>query len=159
MIEDNRVPARRNALVGAALSGGFVLVAVALEVVGGLGANSPAPAWAERVVPLAWRQPARDPLACLGEGQGRTRENSPDDRQGRGNAGRAGWFPAGRRRHGTGDRHEERLVDRQSGQPSRSRIRWVVVGVVAGAQDSPPPHGAGELTQSSGLAGARAPSS
>lgn len=59
MIEDNRVLARRNALVGAALSGGFVLVAVAFEVVGGLGANSPAPAWAERVVPLAWPQPAR----------------------------------------------------------------------------------------------------
>lgn len=47
----------------------------------------------------------------------------------------------------------------RAAQPSRSRIRWVVVGVVAGAQDSPPPHGAGELTQSSGLAGVRAPSS
>lgn len=43
----------------AVLAGGFVLLAVALEVVGGLGANSPVPAWAERVVPLAWPQPAR----------------------------------------------------------------------------------------------------
>lgn len=38
---------------------GFVLLAVAGEVLGGLGANSPAPAWAEIVVPLAWPRPLR----------------------------------------------------------------------------------------------------
>lgn len=55
-----RDDARRDgALIGAFLAGGFVLLAVALEVVGGLGANSPVPAWADRVVPLAWPQPVR----------------------------------------------------------------------------------------------------
>lgn len=56
-VQDNRP--RSGALMGAALAGGFVLLAVALEVVGGLGANSPVPAWADRVVPLAWPQPVR----------------------------------------------------------------------------------------------------
>lgn len=37
----------------------FVVVAVALEVAGGAGANSPAPAWAEVVFPIAWPQPVR----------------------------------------------------------------------------------------------------
>lgn len=46
-------------LAGALLAGGFVLFAVALEVVSGLNANSRVPAWADRVVPLAWSQPAR----------------------------------------------------------------------------------------------------
>ncbi len=46
-------------LAGALLAGGFVLFAVALEVVSGLNANSPVPAWAEQVAPLAWPQPAR----------------------------------------------------------------------------------------------------
>jgi hypothetical protein len=32
---------------------------VALEVVSGLNANSPVPAWAEQATPLAWPQPAR----------------------------------------------------------------------------------------------------
>jgi hypothetical protein len=41
------------------VAGGFVLFAVALEVVSGLNANSPVPAWAEKVAPLAWPQPAR----------------------------------------------------------------------------------------------------
>lgn len=34
-------------------------VAVVLEVVGGAGANSPAPAWADRLVPLTWPTGAR----------------------------------------------------------------------------------------------------
>lgn len=37
----------RKALLGALAAAGFVVVAFVLEVVGGLGANSPAPAWAE----------------------------------------------------------------------------------------------------------------
>ncbi|MGH9039975.1 MAG: hypothetical protein ACRDZ3_07080 [Acidimicrobiia bacterium] len=45
--------------LGALLAGAFVLVAVGLEVVSGLNANSPVPAWAEKVAPLAWPQPAR----------------------------------------------------------------------------------------------------
>jgi len=52
-------PLAAGAFIGAALAGGFVLLAVALEVVGGLGANSPVPAWADQVVPLAWPQPVR----------------------------------------------------------------------------------------------------
>lgn len=42
----------------ALLAGAFVLVAVALEVLAGMGANSPVPAWSE-AVPLAWPPPAR----------------------------------------------------------------------------------------------------
>jgi len=56
------VPAQRlegRPLAGALVAGGFVLFAVALEVVSGLNANSPVPAWAARVVPLAWPQPGR----------------------------------------------------------------------------------------------------
>jgi hypothetical protein len=37
----------------------FVLAAIAAEVVGGLYANSPEPAWTERLFPLAWPQPVR----------------------------------------------------------------------------------------------------
>lgn len=48
-----------HALVGAALAGAFVLLAVVLEVVGGMGANSPVPAWAQWVFPLAWPEPVR----------------------------------------------------------------------------------------------------
>lgn len=50
---------RHHALLGAVGAGAFVLAAVAAEVLGGLGANSPVPAWAERVVPLAWPPAAR----------------------------------------------------------------------------------------------------
>ena len=50
---------QRRPLAGALVTGGFVLFAVALEVVSGLNTNSPVPAWAARVVPLAWPQPAR----------------------------------------------------------------------------------------------------
>lgn len=51
-------PPRR---IGALLlfSSAFVLVAVALEVLGGSAANSPAPAWGDYAVPLAWPQAAR----------------------------------------------------------------------------------------------------
>lgn len=42
-------------LVGAPL---FVIAAVALEITGGLNANSPVPSWAH-VVPIAWPQWAR----------------------------------------------------------------------------------------------------
>lgn len=45
--------------MGALAAAGFVAFAFALEVMGGLGANSPAPAWADRVVPLAWPQGLR----------------------------------------------------------------------------------------------------
>ncbi len=38
---------------------GFVLLAVALELVGSAWANSPAPSWAHVLVPLAWPAPAR----------------------------------------------------------------------------------------------------
>jgi hypothetical protein len=37
----------------------FALGAVAAEVIGGLYANSPVPAWTERVFPIGWPQPAR----------------------------------------------------------------------------------------------------
>lgn len=40
-------------------SAAVVLLAVALEVVAGSAANSPAPSWVVRVVPLAWPQPLR----------------------------------------------------------------------------------------------------
>lgn len=39
--------------------GAFVLMAVVTEMVSGAWANSPVPAWAERVAPLAWPAPAR----------------------------------------------------------------------------------------------------
>lgn len=39
-------------------SAGFVLVAVALEVLAGTAANSPVPEWAE-LVPATWPRPAR----------------------------------------------------------------------------------------------------
>jgi hypothetical protein len=48
---------RRLALCTVA-SAGFVVAAVVLEVLGGMGANSPLPSWAH-VVPLAWPQAAR----------------------------------------------------------------------------------------------------
>lgn len=38
---------------------GFVLLAVALEVAGGQLANTPVPAWTERLAPIAWPAPAR----------------------------------------------------------------------------------------------------
>lgn len=50
---------RGQPLLGALLAGAFVLFAVALEVVSGLNANSPVPAWADQVAPLAWPRPAR----------------------------------------------------------------------------------------------------
>lgn len=37
----------------------FVVAAVVIEVVAGSSANSPAPAWADWAVPLAWPQPVR----------------------------------------------------------------------------------------------------
>lgn len=46
-------------LAGALLAAGFVVAAVSLEVMSSLAANSPVPAWADQVVPLAWPQPAR----------------------------------------------------------------------------------------------------
>jgi hypothetical protein len=49
----------RRALFGALAAAGFVVFAFAVEVLGGLGANSPAPAWAEWVVPIAWPQGLR----------------------------------------------------------------------------------------------------
>jgi hypothetical protein len=52
-------PAASRCLVGALLCAGMVLAAVSLEVVGEQHANSPHPAWAERVVPLAWPASAR----------------------------------------------------------------------------------------------------
>lgn len=52
-------PLWRRPLLGALLAGSFVLVAVTLEVIAGRFANSPVPAWAYRVAPLAWPQPAR----------------------------------------------------------------------------------------------------
>ena len=52
-------PLRGRPLVGALLAGGFVAFAVVLEVVSGLNANSPVPAWADQVAPLAWPPPAR----------------------------------------------------------------------------------------------------
>lgn len=45
-------------LLAAALSALFVLVAVALEVVGGMNANSPLPSWAE-IMPVAWTPAGR----------------------------------------------------------------------------------------------------
>ncbi len=45
-------------LLAAALSALFVLLAVGLEVMGGLNANSPLPSWA-KVVPIAWPPAAR----------------------------------------------------------------------------------------------------
>jgi hypothetical protein len=56
---DSRVVARSRSLVLALVCAGLVVAAVILEVVGGQNANSPHPAWAERVVPLAWPQPLR----------------------------------------------------------------------------------------------------
>lgn len=50
---------RGRSLLGALLAGGFVLLAVMLEVVSGRYANSPVPAWAYKVAPLAWPQPVR----------------------------------------------------------------------------------------------------
>lgn len=54
---------RERARVGAGLAALgcalFVLGAVALEVIGGLYANSPVPAWTEGVFPLSWPQPVR----------------------------------------------------------------------------------------------------
>ena len=46
-VDDDR-PAR------GALFAGLVLIAIAVEVVSGMAANSPVPGWAERVVPLGW---------------------------------------------------------------------------------------------------------
>lgn len=37
----------------------FIIAAVVIEVVTGSAANSPFPAWAERVAPIAWPQPVR----------------------------------------------------------------------------------------------------
>jgi hypothetical protein len=56
---DSRVVTRSRYLVGALVCAGVVLAAVSLEVVGGQNANSPHPAWAEWVVPLAWPQALR----------------------------------------------------------------------------------------------------
>ena len=37
----------------------FVFGAIAAEVVGGMYANSPVPAWTERAFPISWPQPVR----------------------------------------------------------------------------------------------------
>ena len=47
------------AALGALAAAGFVMFAVVLEMLSGTWANSPAPSWAERIVPLAWPQPLR----------------------------------------------------------------------------------------------------
>lgn len=52
-------PLRVRPLVGAMVAGAFVVFAVVAEVVAGRNANSPVPAWAEKVAPLAWPQPFR----------------------------------------------------------------------------------------------------
>lgn len=41
-------------VAGALACGLFVLVAIALEVLGGMAANSETPRWAARIVPLGW---------------------------------------------------------------------------------------------------------
>ncbi len=46
-------------VVAALACGAFVVVAVALEAIGGSAANSPVPAWAEGLVPITWSRPAR----------------------------------------------------------------------------------------------------
>lgn len=45
--------------MGALGCAAFVVAAVAAEILGGLGANSPVPAWADGLVPLSWPAPAR----------------------------------------------------------------------------------------------------
>jgi hypothetical protein len=47
------------AVLTALAAAGFVVLAVVLEAVSGAWANSPAPGWAEWLVPLAWPQPLR----------------------------------------------------------------------------------------------------
>ncbi|PLS75674.1 MAG: hypothetical protein CYG61_06005 [Actinobacteria bacterium] len=51
--------AERRAAWVAVATGAFVALAVVLEVIAGARANSPNPAWAEIVVPLAWPRLAR----------------------------------------------------------------------------------------------------
>lgn len=51
---DVRSDARRPVPWWALGSAAFVLLAVAIEVLGGQWANSPAPGWAETLVPVAW---------------------------------------------------------------------------------------------------------
>lgn len=41
-------------MVGALACASFVVLAIALEVVGGMGANSEVPDWAPTLVPIAW---------------------------------------------------------------------------------------------------------
>ncbi|HSH22733.1 MAG TPA: hypothetical protein VK975_01575 [Acidimicrobiales bacterium] len=52
-------PSGRRVLAGAIGCATLVLIAVALEVLGGTAANSPVPAWAEDVLPISWPQAAR----------------------------------------------------------------------------------------------------
>lgn len=58
-MDDDIDPSTPRALVVAVVSAAMVLVAVVLEVVAGSAANSPAPSWSTRFVPLTWSQPLR----------------------------------------------------------------------------------------------------
>lgn len=52
-------PLPSGVVAGALACGLFVIGAVVLEALGGAAANSPAPAWAEGLVPITWSAPAR----------------------------------------------------------------------------------------------------
>ncbi len=56
----DRAPGCSGGLVlGALACAAFVVIAVALEVMGGLASNSEVPDWAARLVPIAWPRLAR----------------------------------------------------------------------------------------------------
>jgi hypothetical protein len=58
-VTNERERASVRAGLGALACAAFVAVAIAAEVIGGLYANSSAPALSERVFPITWPRPAR----------------------------------------------------------------------------------------------------
>ena len=51
---DHRPPRGGGLVLGALACAAFVILAIVLEVVGGLAANSEVPGWAPRLAPIAW---------------------------------------------------------------------------------------------------------